>query len=1376
MGHNLSKALGKDKGTSSKENKCTWGGRQYNLITIRDFISLWLTYPVKLTEEETGILKAVATSKWETQPSLQDFEVLTEKATRCIARLLPMEIISKLCSCNTGSSIFASNDVIPEVILDLTVDLAVEQLIQTLFSGDDYACNIRYVKLSTRNLLEKRSVIIKIEMALEDKHSRFGMDKDFRDVLWIDASACRSNLQVQEEINKKMAGLVTEHDDMLLARHVEEEMINRYLVVLVDRDGDRKQDPSKVHFPAGIVVLITDEQLADVDVGDEFLTTNTRRLNIRTQDHLLPWEVFCSYVGSSMVRSSRAIQRIAVQIVKECRGHLLAIVLVAKSLKNVKDVKQWELALSKLHYTNPSYDYLERDRMSISRVMVNAFVNIIWEGINKTQKLCLELSLFVPKIKSGVPGEALISNWVNSELKHTQEAAQHLFAFDSAEIEFEYTRDKAEHNIKELLDCSVLLQCESGNVHLPVETYAIVESLHSSNPSILRHGALGLTVPPHIGHWRDLLRIELMDNKICELPQSPDCPKLKVLLLQGNVDLMDIPDTFFNHMPLLRYLDLSHTSIRDLPPSIFKLMELKKFQLRGCDLFMELPPKIGLLKNLEELDLDGTLITHLPEEIRELINLQRLTLYFERNLHEPSHRKEGKKISNSAIIPAGVISELTQLNYLCIEVDPEDERWKENVNSILLEIFGLEKLEAASIHVPEAELLELIPVHKSINFRLVVGHHMQRFISRVMPEVEEKFKRCVSSIKFVNGVNVPNGLKMNLERFRALYLDRHMTMKSLSELLLKNLDMLQVCILAECSEMETVADMNYLHDKFALPNLEFLSVFYLKNLRSICKGTLPMSSVFLSSLKSLTLHTCPMLTTIFTSSFIGNLSLLEELIVEDCSRLTTLISHDSFEHETHMLLPRLKVISLLYLPELVSIFNGFPVGQGLEKMGFYYCPKLLSLSKAELSSKSLEVIKGESKWWEGLKWNEAEWEEDAYQLNFLNLIFSPIDEEADILTQLVAQNDKDQVVCCPKGENIHFEHSDSSVYQGGYGATFQRQNQATKRRNDDRKLPSNPEEVEDLRCASTACPLNAFTFDELKLITANFRPYSLLGEGGFGRVYKGFISKRLRRGLPALAVAVKVHDGDNSHQGHREWLAEVKFWGQLSHPNLVKLIGYCCEDEHRVLIYEYMSRGGLEDNLFSRNACLSWSIRMKIAFGAAKALAFLHHEAGRHIYRNFKTSKILLDQDFNAKLDFGCAKDGPVGDKSHVSTRVMGTYGYVAPEYIATGHLTVTSDVYSFGVVLLELLTGRRCIDRSRPTHLQNLREWALPLLKEKRKFVRVIDPKLDGNYPVEGARKAAKIAYGCLNVDPEARPLMRDIVPLLERLQVDDKEYVEKH
>lgn len=174
-----------------------------------------------------------------------------------------------------------------------------------------------------------------------------------------------------------------------------------------------------------------------------------------------------------------------------------------------------------------------------------------------------------------------------------------------------------------------------------------------------------------------------------------------------------------------------------------------------------------------------------------------------------------------------------------------------------------------------------------------------------------------------------------------------------------------------------------------------------------------------------------------------------------------------------------------------------------------------------------------------------------------------------------------------------------------------------------------------------------------------------------------------------------------------------------------------------------------------------------IALGAAKGLAFLHNAERPVIYRDFKTSNILLDSDYTAKLsDFGLAKAGPQGDETHVSTRVMGTYGYAAPEYVMTGHLTARSDVYSFGVVLLEMLTGRKSVDKTRPRKEQNLVDWARPKLNDKRKLLQIIDPRLENQYSVKAAQKACSLAYYCLSQNPKARPLMSDVVETLQPLQ----------
>ncbi|KAG8092763.1 hypothetical protein GUJ93_ZPchr0012g18843 [Zizania palustris] len=309
--------------------------------------------------------------------------------------------------------------------------------------------------------------------------------------------------------------------------------------------------------------------------------------------------------------------------------------------------------------------------------------------------------------------------------------------------------------------------------------------------------------------------------------------------------------------------------------------------------------------------------------------------------------------------------------------------------------------------------------------------------------------------------------------------------------------------------------------------------------------------------------------------------------------------------------------------------------------------------------------------------------------------------------------------------------------------------------------------LEDLSRALAKTHLHAFTLDELKAVTKNFSTINFLREGRLGPVYKGFVDGgELRRpGLEAQHVAVRYLYSDDVQEEHREWLAEVVYLGTLIHPHLVNLVGFCDEDEHRMLVYEYMPGGSLETHLFKRDALapsLPWLTRLKIAVGAAKGLCFLHEADTPVIYGEFKTSNILVDSDYTAKLsNFGLEKEGQQVGSPHP--------GYRAPETFELTEATAKSNVYNFGVVLLELLTGRRSVDEWRGGPERNLVFWAWPHLGRGDKLHHIMDRSLERRYSTRAAHKVAQVAHRCLQHMPKSRPCMRDVVDALEPLLVLD-------
>uniref|UniRef100_A0A251UVU5 non-specific serine/threonine protein kinase n=1 Tax=Helianthus annuus TaxID=4232 RepID=A0A251UVU5_HELAN len=372
--------------------------------------------------------------------------------------------------------------------------------------------------------------------------------------------------------------------------------------------------------------------------------------------------------------------------------------------------------------------------------------------------------------------------------------------------------------------------------------------------------------------------------------------------------------------------------------------------------------------------------------------------------------------------------------------------------------------------------------------------------------------------------------------------------------------------------------------------------------------------------------------------------------------------------------------------------------------------------------------------------------------------------------------------------------------------------------------------------------LNVFKFADLEKATRMFSLDLLLGEGGFGKVFLGWAEQNTlapsKQGV-GIAVVVKRFYQEGL-QGLRQWLTEVNFLGHMDHPNIIRLLGYCNEEHEHLLVYEYMPNKSFEHCLFTG---LSWETRLLIMIGVVRGLTYLH--SMKLMCRGLKTGDILLDEDFNAKLrDFGLVKYGPEPGETHVTTMVMRTYGYAAPEYVTTGmfcffgrktgwaavytaavfkknrllaatvvftgdnrsiaseqyrrcftgdmsplkvnsgdkrgqyrrrlsplkvpyscsHLTMKCDIYSLGVVLVESITGRRAMDRNMPTGQENLVEWA-SRIKSTRKLDKIMDPRLEHNYPIKGASECFALALRCVSNKPKDRPSSEEVLQSLERI-----------
>ncbi|XP_058007140.1 probable disease resistance protein At4g27220 [Hevea brasiliensis] len=712
----------------------------------------------------------------------------------------------------------------------------------------------------------------------------------FESVIWVKVSMVWRMIQVQQEILRQLASRKIDHNEHINSQGLFN-LLNckKFLLILDDVCEFINLEMMGIPKPTpenGCKIILTTrlEQICDQMAVD---------WKVRLED-LLSWELFCQNVGE-IVDSSPSVQPLARRIVEMCCHCSHAIILVARALKDACDIRIWNNVLETLS-KEPVWVISHQDKLEI--IMINA-LKFSYECLpDDITRKCLRncVQLFQNQVFKVA---LLIDSWIADGLIDNHHKG---------------------NQILDTLTSANLLRRTSGSQFVELEeTYRHILVDHIILPEegrlFLMQGGMRLTETPKVEEWESSKVIYLMDNELSVLPENPRCLILEALFLQRNCKLREIPPSFFHHMPALKILNLSRTRIKSLPESVFKLVSLRRLYLNNCELLMALSPSVGELKHLEVLDLQGTEIMDLPKEIERLTNLTCLEVSF----CEPMNHRRSKQ--SNPLIPCGMISALSQLEELSIDASPDDEWWNACVEDVVSEVCHLPVLNTLKFYFPRVELLRYFKWYDAVmadpplsHFRFTVGCRVKRIISRLPSDIEFELERYARCLKYVNGTAIPGDIKQALRHATAIFLDRHVTIRKLSEFGYGNLKQLKCCVVGECNELQAIIDGDQIEARLGDLALEYLHIYYMKNLRSIWEGPLHDSGLFV--LKFLTLRACPQLTTIFTSELLRTLICLEELTVDDCPEIINLVA--CYKCEDVQIFPRLKKVSLHYLPRLVG--------------------------------------------------------------------------------------------------------------------------------------------------------------------------------------------------------------------------------------------------------------------------------------------------------------------------------------------------------------------------------------------------------------------------------------------------------------------------
>lgn len=671
------------------------------------------------------------------------------------------------------------------------------------------------------------------------------------------------------------------------------------------------------------------------------------------------WNLFQEQVGG--VLDSTDIRPRAKAMVSECGGLPLMIIVIGRALAKENDVLVWRFVLSNLLSVTSlksSGDTENQDEALLRKLKV------VYDKLHDYDlKHCFLYCALFPE-NHNIPITELVKYWIQEGLvtgnssdasrkglriiSHLTEASL-LERVDSVSIKMhDLIRDLAswiilsEENSLEFLVGKKFNKIGNQEQKLESTTMPIADGpqkLTRVENCLLSRAGAGLQIPGEESEWEETEMIFLMDNDISKLPEEPNCHKLKMLFLQRNRRLTTIPASFFKSMPCLQVVNLSKTNIRSLPSSLYSLSGLQTLILRHCPCLSEISPRVGDVKSIEILDLTGTEIYSLPDSIGKLSSLKHLHVSFYACMDDNEFHNKHKNL-----IPGGIISKLQSLEELSIEVQPWDTWWNTDAEFVAEELSNLSQLDTLFICFPEIKFLKTFlgssPAWKADNlrkFRFVIGHDIKRSASRVPRHTEVDYDQDDKCLRYVNTDihHIPNEVKEVLKRATAFYLDHQSRMRSLTEFGIQNIGQLKLCIISECSDMETIVDGGSAIDEIALPNLSHLSLHYLWSLNKILKGEITAGSF--NALKVLSVHSCPRLEFVLSCSMAQYFPSLEDLMVEDCASVTEIIRCELQTEVCNAEFPKLKRLELHYLPQLLRICHRSY--QNIEHLTILYCPK-----------------------------------------------------------------------------------------------------------------------------------------------------------------------------------------------------------------------------------------------------------------------------------------------------------------------------------------------------------------------------------------------------------------------------------------------------